>query len=331
MPLTNQQIDQIEQIYLERRNRAWDEAERKRAAIEKAVPEFPRLEREQAELRGRLIEAKRGGSLRLAAEIDKQIRAQILMKETLLQEAGYTLADLEPRWACPLCKDTGYTDKGKCVCFRPTLVSVLYHDSALWDRVNEESFDNFDITRFDTRPDVANLGGDSARNVMVKNLRAAKNFVKNFGSRMQNMLLYGPTGTGKTFLCNCIAGALMKEGWAVVYMTAVEYFRLLADMAFGRSEQTIEDLMDSTDLLIIDDLGTELTNQFISAQLFTCLNERHMNRKSTVISTNLSLAEMQSRYSDRVFSRITNDYELYKLTGSDIRVLKRRQKNAANH
>lgn len=318
MPLTNQQIDQIEQIYLERRNRAWDEAERKRAAIEKAVPEFPRLEREQAELRGRLIEAKRGGSLRLAAEIDKQIRAQILMKETLLQEAGYTLADLEPRWACPLCKDTGYTDKGKCVCFRPTLVSVLYHDSVLWDRVNEESFDNFDITRFDTRPDVANLGGDSARNVMVKNLRAAKNFVKNFGSRMQNMLLYGPTGTGKTFLCNCIAGALMKEGWAVVYMTAVEYFRLLADMAFGRSEQTIEDLMDSTDLLIIDDLGTEIETTANLSLMEETIDRRMNKKQSTIISTNLTPDDIRHRYIERIASRLLC-YQTLPFGGDDLR------------
>ena len=318
MPLTNQQIDQIEQIYLERRNRAWDEAERKRAAIEKAEPEFPRLEREQAELRGRLIEAKRGGSLRLAAEIDKQIRAQILMKETLLQEAGYTLADLEPRWACPLCKDTGYTDKGKCVCFRPTLVSVLYHDSALWDRVNEESFDNFDITRFDTRPDVANLGGDSARNVMVKNLRAAKNFVKNFGSRMQNMLLYGPTGTGKTFLCNCIAGALMKEGWAVVYMTAVDYFRLLADMAFGRSEQTIEDLMDSTDLLIIDDLGTEIETTANLSLMEETIDRRMNKKQSTIISTNLTPDDIRHRYIERIASRLLC-YQTLPFGGDDLR------------
>ena len=225
MPLTNKQIDQIEQIYLERRNRAQAAAEERRTEIGQAVPEYPRLESEQAKLRGQLIEAKRSGSARRAAELDKQIRATVLMKETLLQEAGYSPEDLKPRWACPICRDTGYTENGKCSCFRPTLVNVLYHDSALWDRVNEESFETFEITRFDTRPDVANLGGDSARNVMVKNLRTAKNFVRNFGTKMQNMLFFGPTGTGKTFLCSCIAGALMKEGWAVVYMTAVEYFR----------------------------------------------------------------------------------------------------------
>ena len=216
MPLTNKQIDQIEQIYLERRRAAEDRAAENRARIEEAVPEFARLEKEQAELRGRFIEARRTGSAHLAADLDKQIRATVLMKETLLQEAGFSPDDLKPQWSCSQCCDTGYTEGGRCSCFRPTLVNVLYHDSPLWDRVNEESFETFDITRFDTRPDV-DLGGESARSVMVKNLRAAKNYVRNFGTKMQNMLLYGPTGTGKTFLCNCIAGALLKEGWAVVY------------------------------------------------------------------------------------------------------------------
>ena len=318
MPLTNKQIDQIEQIYLERRNRAQAAAEERRTEIGQVVPEYPRLESEQAKLRGQLIEAKRSGSARRAAELDKQIRATVLMKETLLQEAGYSPEDLKPRWACPICRDTGYTENGKCSCFRPTLVNVLYHDSALWDRVNEESFETFEITRFDTRPDVANLGGDSARNVMVKNLRTAKNFVRNFGTKMQNMLFFGPTGTGKTFLCSCIAGALMKEGWAVVYMTAVEYFRLLADMAFGRSEQTIEDLMDSTDLLIIDDLGTEIETTANLSLMEETIDRRFRKKQSTVISTNLTPEDIRRRYIERIASRLLC-YQTLPFGGDDLR------------
>lgn len=317
MPLTNQQIDRIEQIYLERRRAAEDRAAENRARIEKAVPEFARLEKEQAELRGRLIEARRSGSGRLAAELDKQIRATVLMKETLLQEAGFSPEDLEPQWTCPLCRDTGYTEQGKCSCFRPTLVNVLYHDSPLWDRVNEESFETFDITRFDTRPDV-DLGGDSPRSAMLKNLRAAKEFVRNFGTKMQNMLLYGPTGTGKTFLCNCIAGALMKEGWAVVYMTSSEYFRLMADMAFGRSEQTIEGLMDSTDLLIIDDLGTEIETAANVSLLEETVDRRFRRRQSTVISTNLTPEDIRHRYIERIGSRLLC-YRTLPFGGDDLR------------
>lgn len=317
MPLTNKQIDQIEQIYLERRRTAEDRAAESRARIEKAVPEFARLEEEQAALRGRLIEAKRSGSAHLAADLEKQIRATVLMKETLLQEAGFSPEDLLPQWSCPVCRDTGYADGGKCVCFRPTLVNVLYHDSALWDRVNEESFETFDITRFGTRPE-AWLGGDSPRNVMVKNLRAAKNFVRNFGTKMQNMLLYGPTGTGKTFLCNCIAGALMKEGWAVVYMTAAEYFRLMADMAFGRSEQTVEGLMDSTDLLIIDDLGTEIETTANVSLMEETIDRRFRKKQSTVISTNLTPEDIRHRYIERIGSRLLC-YQTLPFGGDDLR------------
>ena len=317
MPLTNQQIDRIEQIYLERRRAAEDRAAESRARIEKAVPEFARLEKEQADLRGRLIDARRSGSGHLASELDKQIRATVLMKETLLQEAGFSPEDLEPKWTCPLCRDTGYTESGKCSCFRPTLVNVLYHDSPLWDRVNEESFETFDITRFDTRPDV-DLGGDSPRSAMLKNLRAAKDFVRNFGTKMQNMLLYGPTGTGKTFLCNCIAGALMKEGWAVVYMTASEYFRLLADMAFGRSEQTIEGLMDSTDLLIIDDLGTEIETAANVSLLEETVDRRFRRKQSTVISTNLTPEDIRHRYIERIGSRLLC-YRTLPFGGDDLR------------
>ena len=322
MPLTNQQMGQIEQIYLERRNRAQDEAAARRRRIEAAVPEFSRLEREQAELRGQLIEARRAGSVRRAAELDKQIKATALMKETLLEEAGYSVKDLEPQWTCKVCRDRGYVDGEKCSCFRHTHVNVLYHDSALWERVKEESFETFDITRFGTRPDIAALSGNSPREVMTRNLRTAKNFVKNFGTKMQNMLLFGPTGTGKTFLCNCIAGALMKEGYAIVYMTAVEYFRMMADMAFGKSEQTIEELMDSTDLLIIDDLGTEIETTANVSLMEETIDRRFRRKQSTIISTNLTPEDLRRRYIERIASRLLC-YQTLPFGGDDLRLASR--------
>ena len=153
-----------------------------------------------------------------------------------------------------------------------------------------------------------------------------------FDEVYRNLYLYGTVGTGKSFLSVCIARELLESGHSVLYFSAAALFDRLSMYSFDPKVR--EELRSFTsdlygcDLLIIDDLGTELTSQFISAQLFTCLNERHLSRKSTVISTNLSLKEMQARYSDRVFSRITNDYDLYKLTGNDIRVLKRRLRSA---
>ena len=135
-------------------------------------------------------------------------------------------------------------------------------------------------------------------------------------------------GTGKTMLSVCVAKALLEAGRSVLYFSASSLFDRLADSTFGSSSR--DDLREFTsdlygcDLLIIDDLGTEFTNAFVASQLFTCISERDLNRKPTIISTNLSLRELQARYSDRVFSRITSSYEICKLTGRDIRLQKRR-------
>jgi len=139
-------------------------------------------------------------------------------------------------------------------------------------------------------------------------------------------MFYGKVGTGKSFLSGCISHELLKRGHSVIYFSASDLFSLMADNAFHRSSRP-EDSLDNKDiyecdLLVIDDLGTELTNQFVGSSLFTCLNERHIRRKSTIVSTNLSLQELHERYSDRVFSRAVGNFEIIKLTGNDIRVLK---------
>jgi DNA replication protein DnaC len=162
---------------------------------------------------------------------------------------------------------------------------------------------------------------------MEKVYSEAREYVKTFATSYRNMLFLGSVGGGKTFLANCIAKALLDKGYSVIYFSAFRLFELIADNTFRHNDPEerggfFSNIYDS-DLLIIDDLGTELTNQFVSAQLFACINERHLNRKPTVISTNLSLEDLQKRYSDRVFSRITSGYICCKLTGKDIRLLKK--------
>ena len=142
-----------------------------------------------------------------------------------------------------------------------------------------------------------------------------------------NVLLLGPTGVGKTFLTNCIARALLNTPHHVVYMTAHSLFEAFEAHRFDYTEQTdvnsLYQYIFQCDLLIIDDLGTELSNAFTNSMLYTCINERQLHGKSTVISTNLSLEQFRDRYSERIFSRITGSYTLWKLIGKDIRVLKR--------
>lgn len=149
-------------------------------------------------------------------------------------------------------------------------------------------------------------------------------FIKNFNSDYRNLFFYGTVGTGKSFLSGCVAKELMDQGYSVIYFGAAGLFDLLSKVSFNAKnrderQNTYSDLY-RCDLLIIDDLGTELTNQFTASQLFSLLNERHLGKKSTLISTNFSLAELRDRYSDRIFSRITSNFEVCRLAGEDIRM-----------
>ena len=257
--------------------------------------------------------ADRKGSFR---ETAAQITATRIR---LLTENGFPPDYLEMTWDCPDCRDTGYIGREKCHCLRRREISVLYNQSRLetlaagadFSLLSEKYYAGEDLERF--------------RNA----LRVCRLFVEQFDTVHRNLYLCGTVGTGKTMLSVCTAKALIEKGRSVLYFSASSLFDRLADCTFNSgSREGLRGFLDdlyTCDLLIIDDLGTEFTNAFVASQLFTCISERELNRHSTIISTNLSLGELQARYSDRVFSRITSTYEICKLTGRDIRLQRRRR------
>ena len=327
MALTREQYDDIMRGYMQKQNRRHQLRMQRREEVYGKIPEF----RELAErvpgiavecLHSRLGE-KSGDQTASPAFVRPELERIAARKRELLLSHGYPGDYLDVPYECPLCSDTGFVDSRKCRCFRQKEIEILYSHSHLQELVREQNFDVLsesyhkgeDLTRFRRAAD------------------ACRRMAAEFDEVYRNLYLYGTVGTGKSFLSICVARELLESGHSVLYFSAAALFDKLSMYSFDPKVR--EDLRSFTsdlygcDLLIIDDLGTELTSQFISAQLFTCLNERHLSRRSTVISTNLSLKEMQARYSDRVFSRITNDYDLYKLTGGDIRILKRRSRSAA--
>jgi DNA replication protein DnaC len=220
-------------------------------------------------------------------------------------------------YECEKCHDTGYIGNRKCTCFKAAEINLIYEQSHIKNLLRTENFSSLSYEYYEGE-DLEKFKGA---------VQICQNFIKCFNKDYHNLFFYGTVGTGKSFLSCCVAKELMDRGSLVIYFSASQLFDVLSKSTFDKdSKEAVSGISDDIcdcDLLIIDDLGTELTNSFVSSQLFSCLNNRHLRKKSTIITTNLSLGELRDRYSDRIFSRITSNYDVCKLTGCDIRMLKK--------
>lgn len=321
MSLTNAQYDMILHQYERKQLKSRRDVERRRAYVYDHVPGYRELEDQTASVsvaQGRKMLAGDQEAMEDLRDLLAELSGR---KAQLLEDAGLSPDYLEPVYECPDCRDTGYVDGQKCHCFKQAMITLLYEQSNIREMLRTENFDALSYEFYD--------GENLAR---FKNaVNTCRNFIKNFNSDYHNLFFYGTVGTGKSFLSGCVAKELIESGHSVIYFNAPGLFDLLSRSAFDHrnreeARDTYADLYQC-DLLIVDDLGTELTNQFVTSQLFALLNERHMGHKATIISTNLSLEELRDRYSERIFSRITGNYELCKLSGQDIRIYRKRMMN----
>ena len=250
------------------------------------------------------------------AQMADTVRKVTLQKRNLLVQNGFPADYLDPIYTCPDCHDTGYIRGQKCHCLRAKEVKVLYSQSHLEELMKTNNFAQM-TERYYQGEDLEHFR--RARDTALQ-------FVSEFGSSYQNLYFYGTVGTGKSFLSICIAQKLLEKGFSVLYFSSAGLFREISQ-AMNESRTALSDFMKNItecDLLVIDDLGTEMTNTFTNAQLFSLMNERHLRSKPTIINSNLSLEELHGLYSDRIFSRIVSNYHICKLTGADIRILKAR-------
>ena len=249
-------------------------------------------------------------------------------KERLLSENGVSEGYLADIYRCAVCQDTGYTQSHlseRCKCLKQHLIDKYYTLSNVRGLLEEENFDTFDM-RYYSESLMPSEGMSSYRNMQLIYQTALK-FVEEFDRTFQNLLFYGDTGLGKTFLCNCIAKDLLDAGHTVLYVTAPRIFKLVEDYRFNRdnvedSDYSIDAVID-VDLLILDDLGAEFSTVVTSAFLFDIINQRLLAKKPVVISTNLSPAEFEIQYSDRIVSRFLGHYKMSKFYGDDIRAKKK--------
>ncbi len=295
--------------------------------IEEAYTRIPRLQEIDHEIASLSIKKARsllGAEACEPFDLEEAIQERGDERAHLLAAYGYPADYLELQYDCPHCHDTGYISGIKCSCFKKAAIDLLYTQSNIREVLKKENFDTFSFDFYSE--DIINPAtGLSALETARNAVEQAQDFIHHFEHTTDNLFLYGDTGVGKTFLSHCIARELINASYSVIYFSAYDLFDLMAQNTFSRNEESAElnEHIFDCDLLIIDDLGTELTNSFVTSQLFLCINERMNRRKSTLISTNLSLERFAEIYSERVFSRISSNYSMIKLIGNDIRIQKK--------
>lgn len=326
MALKNYQYNKILRDYDNRQLEAKHELD---IRMEDAYGKIPALREIDDEIVTCAIESAREmltGNEDALDTLKKVARGAEKRRAALLRQNGYPEDFLKLRYQCPDCKDTGYVGNEKCHCFKQAIVDIVYSQSNMKDAINRENFSTFSLDYYDETSVEPSLNMTPRENI-IRVVKECRRYIDSFDTTKGNILLYGNTGVGKTFLANCIAKELLDKAFTVIYLTAFQLFDILEKNKFGRGEDNFEsqsqfEYILDCDLLIIDDLGTELNNSFVNVQLYLCINERLLRNKSTIISTNLSLDNINSLYSERVFSRIASNFSLLKVVGEDIRLKK---------
>ena len=243
-------------------------------------------------------------------------------RRAALAQAGYAENYLEDEYMCQSCRDSGYIELEMCDCLMAIYKEKQISSLSNLFKLGGETFENFDLKYYsDTQ---AADTGISPRHAMEIIFETCKQYAQRFGANSVSLFFNGSPGLGKTFLSACIARVVSESGHSVVYDTASSLFSKFEEAKFTRMDERAEPQEDANralrcDLLIIDDLGTELTTSFTVSALYEIINTRLITNKKTIVSSNLTIAELQSRYSEQIMSRLEGEYQVLTFRGEDIR------------
>jgi len=322
--LNNSQYQAIIREYEKRQKASREEMDIRYAQVCEKLPSYPSLEQKIVALSIESGKKLLTGDIETLDEYKEELERLTREKKQLLESAKFPGNYLESIYICTDCQDTGYAEGQKCHCFKNATISLLYQQSNLKEILQRENFDTFSFDYYSTEYI------DSKSNLNAKELAEdavfrCKSFIENFDQSFQNIYIYGNIGVGKTFLLNCIARELLLREHSVLYFSASDFLDILVTSAFNKHDEVanhLRELIFGCDCLIIDDLGTEYTNAAIDSQFFTCVNERLLQKKAVIISSNLSLPHLNEKYEERITSRISGHYQILRLIGEDIRIQK---------
>ena len=322
----------VERLESDRRTRS-DRLERRRADAYAREPRLARLDRELRGTMSQLMAAalRQGESPAQAVQAIRKHNLDLQQERAvLLGGLGLPEDALDDKPACPLCGDTGWRGAKMCTCLQKLCTEEQIKELSKLLDLGEQSFDSFRMDYYSQTPWPGR--GASPRENMELVYEVCLNYAQKFGRfYFKNLFLSGAPGLGKTFLSACIARTVSENGFSVVYDTAGNIFAQFEARKFLRDSDDGREARDETrrylncDLLILDDLGSELTTQFTQSALYELVNTRLVAGRRTVISSNLSITEAAQRYTPQIASRLEGEYHVLHFFGDDIRLLKRQR------
>ena len=302
--------DEYTKKYQVARNRA----ETRRMEIHARIPEVRDIDAKLSRTGLDIMDAIQHGRDTEAAirELEARNNQLIARRGEILSAYGYAPDYTDVHYDCELCGDTGFVETTICECMKKALVKAGFESSGLGNLIGSQSFENFEFKYYSKEKlPLVRSGVDEL-----------KSFAESFdSSTYKNFIMMGTTGLGKTHLSTSVAERVIKRGYSVVYVSAVSMIRDFSNSIHRGRDNDVVDISKyyDCDLLIIDDLGTEVTNRLTQSYFYEVINERINGRRCTIINTNLTIAEIKENYSDRVFSRVLGEYVLLPFEGVDIR------------
>ena len=317
MGFNKKDLLRVKEEYSDKYRKAQDDSDRRRSELWGKIDGLYAIDKELSLTGLRIMDAAMSGESDVGAKIEKikGDNERLLRERALLLRAyGYPEDYADVRYECEECGDSGYVEGRMCDCMKRALVLAGYESSGIFELMKTQSFDNFSLDYYK----------QSAKNfeVMSKSFDKLKSFAENFSAdTYANFIFVGGTGLGKTHLSTAVAKAVIDKCFDVLYVTATSMVADFEQKKFGGAEKDLVDTSRyySSDLLIIDDLGTEMSTQFSVSCIYEIINARIMARKSTIISTNLGSEELNKRYWDRITSRIFGEYQPILFSGTDVR------------
>ncbi len=297
--------------------RARETAETRRRTIHIAIPEIFEIDRVLSgtgmEIMGIITSGAKNTAERVS-QLEARNNALIEKRGKILEANGYPANYTDIRYECEKCGDTGYVDTVMCECMKKALARAGYESSGLGHLIGKHTFDNFEYGYYP----------EESRAVIQRSVKMLKDFAEGFSKdTYRNFIIAGGTGLGKTHVTTAVAQTVIDKGFDVLYVSAVGMMGDFEQRRFGNSGShvNVDDVSRyyEADLLIIDDLGTEIVNKFTQSYFYEVINTRINARKSTVINTNLTATEIEDTYADRISSRIWGEYQPIRFKGTDIR------------